>query len=267
MRTRVVERNGVYSVSGLSAIVVGGASGIGAAAARILARRGARVVVSDKNAEEAEGVAHELAEAGAEACAIAVDVADHADIVRLVGSAVEAFGGIDILINAAGIVRPAPLEELHDEDWQAVYDVNVLGALDLARAALPHLRESRHAAIVHVSSVGALFGRPNGGAYGSSKAALNNLTSQMALEWGPSGVRVNAVNPGTIDTPLFRKSIPPETVRKREAVIPLGRIGGPEEVAEVMVFLASPEASYLTGQAISVCGGHSISLMNAPMGA
>lgn len=243
------------------AFVAGGGSGIGEATARVMAANGACVVVADRRAEMAERVAGAITQDGGQALAIAMDVSVQADIDSALAQALARFGGVDILVNCAGVIRPATLETLSLDEWRGCFLVNVDAALMLARSCLPLLRLSGRAAIVNVSSLAGGRGYPNGGAYGPSKAALISLTRQMALEWAPDGVRVNVVNPGTIDTPLSRDNMTPQSIADREARIPLGRLAHPGEVADLIAFLASPAASFITAQDFNCDGGLSQNLM------
>ena len=195
-----------------------------------------------------------------------MDVASAGEVERAVTAATVAFGRLDALCNLAAMVRPQPLDECSLTDWEACFNVNVRGALVLARACLPHLRKSPAASIVNVGSLGGIWGRPNGGAYGPSKAALMTLSKQMALEWARDGIRVNAVTPGTIDTPLARATVPAEVLRDRAAEIPMGRLGTSEEMANVITYLLSPAASYITAQVFNCDGGHAQSMFFVPMG-
>lgn len=246
-------------VEGLRALVVGGGSGIGEASALMLAANGAKVVVADRRLEMAEAVAGQIG--GDRAAAIRLDVSHQNDIDAAVAHMAATHGGIDILVNSAGVIMPAALEDCAIEDWRQSFLVNVEGALMLARSCLPHLRESRAASIVHVASLAGGRAYPNGGPYGPSKAALISLTRQMALEWAEFRVRVNVVSPGSIDTPLLQANMRPEVQRARAEKIPLGRMGFSREVAAMIGFLASPAAAYITGQEILVDGGLSQSLM------
>lgn len=254
-------------LAGTVAIVTGAAgTGIGASVADVLAGSGTRVVVCDLDQARVDEKVQALQASGAEATGVAVDVSDPSAAGRLVDAAVERFGGIDIVVNSAAMVMPTPLEDVDLEAWRKVYTVNVDGPLAIALAALPHLRKSSRASIVNIGALGGVYGRPNSGAYGSSKAALINLSYQMAMEWGPDGIRVNVVNPGTIDTPLTRLTLPPETARARARSIPLQRLGVPLDLANMVAFLASSDAAYITAQSINVDGGLGQTVMNAPMG-
>jgi NAD(P)-dependent dehydrogenase (short-subunit alcohol dehydrogenase family) len=251
-------------LQGLAALVVGGGSGIGEAAARIFAANGASVAVADLSGVNAGRVAAALDAADGRAIGLAMDVSSQHDIAAAVAATVAAFGRLDIVVNCAAIVMAARLEDCQPDDWRRSFDVNVLGALLLAQACLPHLRQSPAAAIVNVSTLGWIWGRPNSGPYAPSKAALTTLTRQLALEWAEYGVRVNAVNPGTILTPLARATLPESLRQERARSIPLGRLGAPGELADLVVFLASPAASYITAQAFNCDGGHSQALFFAP---
>lgn len=248
-------------VKGLVALVVGGGSGIGAATAETLARNGAKVVVADRRKEPAEAIAETIGKAGGEAIAVAMDVSSQADIDAALKATIDAFGQLDIVVNSAGVIFPGSLEDCSLDEWRTSFLVNVDAALLLGRSALPHLRKSKAAAIVNISSLAGGRGYPNGGAYGPSKAALISLTRQMALEWAKDGIRVNVVSPGTIDTPLTRANMRPEIIADREAKIPLGRLGVATELADTVVFLASPAASFVTAQEVCCDGGLSQSLM------
>jgi len=231
------------------AIVTGAGQGIGAAVAEALAGAGYRVGVLDRAAEAAEAVAASLPEA----VALTADISDEASA----RAALERFGDApDVLVNNAGIVRFGPLAELTVEDWRAVVDVNLTGCFVMARAAALGMIAKGSGAIVNVTSMNGVAPGPNAGAYGASKAGVALLTQQMALEWGPHGVRVNAVAPGLIDAgmsaPIYADA---EIRRARESKVPLGRLGRAEDIAKAVLFLASDDASYVTGQNLLVDGG------------
>lgn len=253
-------------VADLAALVVGGGSGIGAAVAEAFAANGGSVMVADRDGAAAQRMAETIRAAGGRAEAVEMDLARAGDSGRAVTAAQMAFGRLDSLVNCAALVRPAPLEAVAPEDWENVFEVNVTAALVLARAALPALRRSPAASIVNVGSLGALWGRPNGGAYGPSKAALITLSKQMALEWAADGIRVNAVTPGTIDTPLCRATVPAAVLEARAQAIPMRRLGTAQEMADLILYLMSPAASYVTAQVFNCDGGHAQATFFVPMG-
>jgi len=237
-------------VNGVRALVTGGASGIGEATASLLIRRGARVAVLDRDV------------AGVEPPAIPVqaDVTDDAAVRAAVASAAEQLGGIDVLVNNAGIGAQGTVEDNPDEEWRHVFDVNVLGMARVARAALPHLRESDRAAIVNTSSIAATAGLPQRVLYSATKGAILSMTLAMAADHVREGIRVNCVNPGTADTPwiggLLAAADDPAAERAAlEARQPMGRMVSPAEVAEAIAYLISPEAASTTGTALAVDGG------------
>ena len=237
-------------LSGLRAVVTGGASGIGLATARSLAAQGAAVAVLDL---DPGGVSEPL-------LGLRADVSDDASVRTAVEQAVERLGGLDILVNNAGIGAVGSIEDNPDEQWHRVMDVNVLGIVRATRAALPHLRRSVHAAVVNTCSIGATAGLPQRALYCASKGAVLSLTLAMAADHVREGIRVNCVNPGTADTPwvgrLLDAADDPEAERAAlNARQPLGRLVTAEEVAAAIVYLASPAAASVTGTALAVDGG------------
>jgi NAD(P)-dependent dehydrogenase (short-subunit alcohol dehydrogenase family) len=237
-------------VNGVRALVTGGASGIGEAAAALLLRRGARVAVLDRDI------------AGVEPPAVAVqaDVTDDAAVRAAVASAAEQLGGLDVLVNNAGIGAQGTVEDNPDEEWRRVFDVNVFGMARVARAALPYLRESDKAAIVNTSSIAATAGLPQRVLYSATKGAVLSMTLAMAADHVREGIRVNCVNPGTADTPwiggLLAAADDPAAERAAlEARQPMGRMVSAAEVAEAIVYLAGAEAASTTGTALAVDGG------------
>jgi 2-keto-3-deoxy-L-fuconate dehydrogenase len=236
-------------LSGLAAIVTGGGSGIGLATARLLAARGAQVGVLDLNP-------------GDEFAGFKADVSDDASVRAAVEQAADRLGGIDILVNNAGIGAIGTVADNSDEEWHRVFDVNVLGMVRTARAALPFLRRSRHAAIVNTCSVAATAGLPQRALYSATKGAVLSLTLAMAADHVAEGIRVNCVNPGTADTPwigrLLDQADDPTAERAAlQARQPMGRLVSAEEVAAAIAYLASPLASSVTGTALAVDGGMS----------
>jgi NAD(P)-dependent dehydrogenase (short-subunit alcohol dehydrogenase family) len=236
--------------AGLKAIVPGGASGIGLATARLLAARGAAVAVLDL---EPAGVPEPL-------LGLKADVTDDASVRAAVAEAAERLGGLDIVVNNAGIGAQGTVEDNPDLQWHRVLDVNVLGMVRTSRAALPYLRRSSHAAIVNTCSIAATAGLPQRALYSASKGAVLSLTLAMAADHVREGIRVNCVNPGTADTPwigrLLDSADDPEAERAAlNARQPMGRLVTADEVAAAVVYLASPAAASVTGTALAVDGG------------
>ncbi len=234
-------------LSGLAAVVTGGGSGIGLAAARLLAARGARVAVLDLMP-------------GDEFLGLQADVTDDASVRLAVENAGERLGGIDILVNNAGIGAIGTVADNPDEQWHLVFDVNVVGIVRVTRAALPYLRESAHAAIVNTCSIAATAGLPQRALYSATKGAVLSLTLAMAADHIGDGIRVNCVNPGTADTPwigrLLAQAEDPAAERAALAARqPMGRLVSAEEVAAGIAYLASPAAASVTGTSLAIDGG------------
>ena len=235
---------------GLVAVVTGGASGIGAAVVRVLKDRGARVAALDLSTDGVpEGV-----------LAVRADVTDDDSVRAAVERVVAELGGLDVLVNNAGIGAQGTVADNDDDEWRRVLDVNVLGAVRTSRAALPHLRRSRAAAIVNTGSIAATAGLPERALYSASKGAVLALTRAMAADHLREGVRVNCVNPGTADTPwidrLLSKADDPEAERAAlNARQPHGRLVSAEEVAHAVAYLASPTSGSTTGVGMAVDGG------------
>ncbi len=236
--------------SGLVALVTGAGSGIGLATARLLAERGARVACLDL---DPSGVPDPL-------LGLTADVTDAASVDAAVATAVDRLGGLDVLVNNAGIGAQGTVETNPLDEWRGVLDVNVLGIVRLSRAALPHLRRSAHAAIVNTCSIVAWAGLPQRALYSASKGAVQALTLAMAADHVAEGVRVNCVNPGTADTPwvgrLLDAAADPAAERAAlEARQPMGRLVSADEVAAAIAYLASPLAASTTGTVLAVDGG------------
>ncbi|MFI6499298.1 SDR family NAD(P)-dependent oxidoreductase [Nonomuraea typhae] len=232
----------------LKAIVTGGGSGIGLAAAHALARKGMTVACLDVNPP------------GDPFIGIKVDVVDDAQVRAAVTEAAERLGGIDVLVNNAGIGAQGTIEDNPDDEWRKVFEVNVFGMVRVARAALPYLRRSEHAAIVNTCSIAATAGLPDRALYSATKGAVMSLTLAMAADHVREGIRVNCVNPGTADTPWVARLLDaagdPEAERAAlNARQPMGRLVSAEEVAAAIAYLAGPEASATTGTVLAVDGG------------
>ncbi|WP_445528090.1 SDR family NAD(P)-dependent oxidoreductase [Streptomyces cyslabdanicus] len=235
---------------GLRALVTGGASGIGRASAELLAERGAQVAVLDL---DPSSVVRPL-------LAFRADVTDDTSVRGAVEQAAEALGGLDVLVNNAGIGAQGTVEDNDDEEWRRVFDVNVLGMVRTARAALPHLRASSHAAIVNTCSIAATAGLPQRALYSATKGAVYSLTLAMAADHVREGVRVNCVNPGTVDTPWVGRLLDaaPDPAAERAALQarqPTGRLVTAAEVAGAIAYLAGPLSGATTGTALAVDGG------------
>ncbi len=235
---------------GLSAFVTGGASGIGLAVAHRLADEGCRVAILDLDVTEDDG----------RLLSVRCDVSDTDSVNHAVARVAEVFGGIDIVVNNAGIGAQGTVEENGDEEWRRVFDVNVYGIVRVSRSALPYLKNSEHAAIVNTCSVAADVGLPRRALYSATKGAVLALTRAMATDHLGEGVRVNCVNPGTADTPwvqrlLSQASDPEEELRALSARQPHRRLVTPGEVAGAIAYLASPRSGSTTGIALAVDGG------------
>jgi 2-keto-3-deoxy-L-fuconate dehydrogenase len=238
------------SIAGLRSLVTGGASGIGLATAILLAERGASVAVLDRDIDTVPS----------RFVAVRADVTDDDAVRKAVAEAVDRLGGLDVLVNNAGIGAQGAVEDNDDDEWHRVFDVNVVGLARVARACLPHLRRSDVASIVNTCSVAATAGLPNRALYSATKGAILSLTLAMAADHIREGVRVNCVNPGTADTPWVARLLdaaddPAAERAALEARQPLGRLVGAEEVAEAIVYLAGPAAASTTGTALAVDGG------------
>ena len=234
-------------LDGLKAIVTGGGSGIGQAAARLLAARGARVAILDLKP-------------GDEFIGITADVTDDASVRLAVDTAADRLGGIDIVVNNAGVGAIGTVADNPDDEWHRVYDVNVVGMVRVTRAALPYLRESEHAAIVNTCSIAATAGLPQRALYSATKGAVLSLTLAMAADHVYEGIRVNCVNPGTADTPWIGRLLDQagDPVAERAALNarqPMGRLVTADEVAAGIAYLASPLAASVTGTALAIDGG------------
>ncbi|MGO1837898.1 MAG: SDR family NAD(P)-dependent oxidoreductase [Candidatus Microbacterium stercoravium] len=233
---------------GLTAVVTGGASGIGEAIVTRLREDGARVAVFDRQLHDRLIDAYQ------------VDVTDDESVRAGIEKAAADLGGIDIVVNNAGIGAQGSVEANDDDEWHRVYDVNVVGAVRVTRAALPHLRRSNAAAIVNTCSIAATAGLPERALYGATKGAIQSLTLHMAADHLREGIRVNCVNPGTADTPWVGRLLDsaPDPAAERAALgarQPHGRLVQPEEVADAVAYLASPRASSTTGVSLAVDGG------------
>src|SRR6516162_4847523 len=244
-------------LQGQVAVVTGASKGIGAAIAEHLAAAGAAVVVNYASSKAgAEAVVQRIRQSGGKAVAVQADVSRVEDVRRLFAESNKAFGKLDILVNNAGIYEFAPLEAINAEHFHKQFDLNVLGLLLTTQEAVKHFGPAG-GSIVNLSSFAATSAPPNTAVYSATKAAVNAITRSLAQEPGPRKIRVNAVNPGVIETEgLHAAGIPgSDFQRQTEGQTPLGRIGRPQDIAPAVVFLASPESAFITGEALYISGG------------
>jgi NAD(P)-dependent dehydrogenase (short-subunit alcohol dehydrogenase family) len=249
---------GQFDLSGRRAIVTGAARGIGRAAALALARQGAEMLLADVLEDELAATAGEIARAGGEAHPHRIDVREDGDVARLVEVAT-ALGGLDILVNSAGIMRRALATEATVEDLDRLWEVNVRGLYAVTQAVLPLLVERGGGKIVNVGSLGSVLGLERRAAYAATKGAVRQYTMSLAADLGRHGIHVNAVAPGYIETSMTQDWLDGDGERRRRMLerIPVGRFGRPLDLEGVFVFLASGASDYVTGQVIVVDGGWS----------
>jgi NAD(P)-dependent dehydrogenase (short-subunit alcohol dehydrogenase family) len=245
-------------LQGKIAIVTGAGSGIGRACALALIREGARVVLVGRRKDRIEEAARE---AGGEALAVVADVSKPADIEQVIERTVNSFGGVHVLLNNAGILHAGNVEQITEQQWDETFHTNVRGLWLLSRAVLPHMRQAGGGSIINMASVLGINGARLRAAYSASKGAVLLLTKCMAIDHGQEKIRVNAICPSFVDTDLtaavMQRAADPEAVRReRISVHPLGRLGQPEDMAGLTVYLASDESSWVTGAVFPVDGGY-----------
>jgi 3-oxoacyl-[acyl-carrier protein] reductase len=247
-------------LDGRVAFITGGGRGIGAATALRMAEEGARVALADIDTEGCQQVADEIAQLGSEGLVIQCNVADSDMVQNAVDKTASHFGKLDILVNNAGVLRDNLLFKMSEDDWDTVLDVHLKGAFLCSRAAQKYMVEQKYGRIVSLSSSAALGNRGQAN-YSSAKAGLQGFTRTLAIELGPFGITVNAVAPGFIDTEMTRSTArrqgfnPDEVIANAAKTIPVRRVGQPRDVANVICFLCSEEASFVSGQIIYVAGG------------
>ena len=250
-------------LAGKVAIVTGAAQGIGRACAERLAKEGAKVVLTDINADAGQRAAREIAAAGGTVQFVSCDVAKEADVKAAIAASLEAHGRIDIVVNNAGILDDAPFLDLPAAEFDRILGVNLRGAFLMGQAAARQMVKqgapagsAQAGAIVNMSSINERFALPDHVAYSISKGGISQLTKAMAIALAPHGIRVNAVGPGTIETPLIEGVIKDKAFREKVlSRTPIGRFGQPREIATIVAWLASEEASYVTGTTVFADGG------------
>lgn len=236
-------------------LITGASRGIGRAAAELFAERGCRVLLNyHRSREAAEELERELTARGADVMAYGADVSDREQVERMAAACERRFGGADVLVCNAGIARQGLFTDLTPQEWREMMGVHVDGAFHCCRAVLPGMIRKKEGSIVLVSSIWGLTGASCEVAYSTAKAALIGMTKALAKEVGPSGIRVNCVAPGVVDTAM-NAALDGETLASLREETPLGRLGTPREIAQAIAFLASPEASFITGQVLSPNGG------------
>lgn len=255
-----IKKSVARRLNGKVAIITGSGSGIGKASARHFAQEGAKVLVADWNSEKGERVASEIRESGGDALYCHADVSKARDVAAVVGTAIDNYGRLDVLLNNAAIQILSKLTDTREEDWDRIQSVNLKGVFLGCKYAIPVMIRSGGGSIINMASVLGFVGDPDLAAYCAAKGGVIALTKTAALTYGPQGVRVNCICPGDVDTPLvqdyFNKAPDPKTLRAEiSSKYALRRIASPDEVARVAAFLASDDSSFVTGSTIVVDGG------------
>jgi len=250
----------VTRLTGKIALITGGGTGIGRACALLFAREGARVAIAGRRREPLEETAEEIRAAGGEALAVQCDVSKAADAARAVAETAARFGGLNVLVNSAGILSTTSVEATSEEEWDRVMAANLKGPYLMSRAALGELRKAGGGSIVNIGSILGLVAYRDRAAYCASKGGVTMLTKAMALDHAREGIRVNCICPAIVETDMVKAVIdklpdPAAVRRARTATIPLGRMGRPEDPAHMAVYLASEESSWVTGAAFPLDGG------------
>ncbi len=250
-------------LAGRLCVVTGAGGGIGRAVSISMAKAGARVVLLDRDPATCGETQDALRALGTEAPCIACDVAEPASVTAAAAQSFAIGGAADILVNNAGLLRPGPIATLALEEWNKLLAVNVTGYFLCAQAFGQQMLERKSGAMVHIASIASRFPQGFSGAYSVSKAGVVMLSQQLALEWGPAGIRSNVVSPGLVRTPMSEAFYQaPGVAERRAAIVPLGRVAVPEDIADVVTYLASDRAGYVTGEDICTDGGFGRVLMS-----
>src|SRR5699024_6209225 len=247
----------LFDLKEKTAIVTGGANGIGKASCKMLADHGARVVVSDYDLEAAEKTAGEINDNGGTAIAIDCDVTKDEALVNLVDQTVEEFGGIHILVNnvgGGGAGQESPYD-IEVEQFKKVFEMNVFSMWRLCQLVAPHMKEAGYGSIINMSSMASVNKSPAISAYATSKAAINHMTANLAHDYGPDGIRINAIGPGATRTAALESVLTPELKERMLAHTPIKRLGTPEDIAGAVLYFAAPISEWVSGQVIFINGG------------
>lgn len=252
-----MNKDSLFDLTGKVAVVTGGGDGIGKASCEILAAAGAAVVVSDLSSEKAQHVADGIAASGGKSAAVACDVLDPADLTHLIDFTVNTFGTVNILVNNAGMggggrENPFRIDRAYLE---RIYAINVFAPWQLCRLAAPHMQESGYGSIINITSMSSVNNSPDMAVYGSSKAALNHMMSNLAFDYGPMGIRINNIGPGATRTRALASILNPELEAKMLAHTPIRRLGEVSDIAGAVLYFAAPVSAWVSGQTLMVNGG------------
>lgn len=249
----------MFELKNKVALVTGARRGMGKSHALALAQQGAKVAITDIDVNECMPVVEEIKSKGGEAVCFKLDVSNAAEVNQVFDEVIKQFGRLDILVNNAGIFQPKPALEITEEDWDKMIDIDLKGEFLCAQRAAKEMAKNKWGRIINIASIasgGVGVGISGGAHYTAAKGGVIGMTETMAVEWAPLGINVNAIGPGAIDTPMVSAAqIPEEAMKTMMAGVPLKRIGKPEEVSAMVVFLASEESSYITGATFYVDGG------------
>lgn len=241
-------------LDGKVALITGAAQGIGKAISLTLAKNGADIIVSDINLEKAQETCKEIEALGRKSMAVKVDVSKYDEVEQMVERIINEFGKIDILVNNAGITRDKLILRMTEEDWDTVLNVNLKGTFNCTKAVIRYMSKQKSGKIVNIASVSGEMGNPGQANYSASKAGVIGFTKTIAREFAQRGINVNAIAPGYIETPMT-DALPEKVKEELKKMIPLERLGKPEDVAQAVLFLVSEASSYITGQVLNVNGG------------